>query len=333
MVVELANPHYHELIPNRVIVGRPLGDVIPELATSTTGLLRKVLETGEPFVANEILVPLDRDGDGFSEDTWFNLVYQPLREFDASVSGVVVVAVDVTAQVLARQELERVNQGLEEFAHVASHDLQEPLRMVHAYAQLLIRQLGPEATDEQRQYANVIQSGITRMEALIRDVLLYSRVVHSREDQQENRIASLDEALAKAIVSVRARIEETEATITHQPLPTVRGDVTQIAHVFQNLLSNALKYSRHDVPPAVHIRADKQDEQWVVSVEDNGIGFDPHQAERIFGLFKRLHREEEYPGTGLGLAICKRIIERYGGKMWAKSEPGAGSTFFFSLPE
>jgi light-regulated signal transduction histidine kinase (bacteriophytochrome) len=94
-----------------------------------------------------------------------------------------------------------------------------------------------------------------------------------------------------------------------------------------------LKYSRHDVPPAVHIRADKQDEQWVVSVEDNGIGFDPHQAERIFGLFKRLHREEEYPGTGLGLAICKRIIERYGGKMWATSEPGAGSTFFFSLPE
>jgi PAS domain S-box-containing protein len=333
MVFELANPHYHDLVPNRAIVGRPLREVIPELAPSMTGILHEVLDTGEPFVANEIRVPLDRDGDGVTEDAWFNLVYQPLREFDASVSGIVGVAVDVTAQVLARQELERVNQGLEEFAHVASHDLQEPLRMVHSYAQLLIRRLGPEATEEQRQYASVIQSGVNRMEALIRDVLLYSRSVHARDEPRENSTASLDEALARALASVRARIEETEAAISHEPLPTVRGDVTQLAQVFQNLLSNALKYSRHDVPPAVHISAEKHEGQWIISVKDNGIGFEPYQAERIFGLFKRLHREEEYPGTGLGLAICKRIIERYGGKMWAKGEPGAGSTFLFNLPD
>lgn len=144
--------------------------------------------------------------------------------------------------------------------------------------------------------------------------------------------ASLDEVLRQALTLVGTRVSETGTAVTHDALPTVQGDITQLSLVFQNLLSNALKYRKPAEPPRIHISAKRQESEWLISIRDNGIGFAPSQAERIFGLFKRLHSEAEYPGTGLGLAICKRIIERYGGTIWAESEPGAGSTFLFSLP-
>jgi light-regulated signal transduction histidine kinase (bacteriophytochrome) len=258
------------------------------------------------------------------------VLYHPLREADGAISGIVAVTVDVTHQVRARQELERVNRGLEEFAHVASHDLQEPLRMVHSYSQLLARRLG-DLTEEQKEFVGFIQSSVKRMERLIKDLLSYSRTVHTVGEMVTSD-ANLEEALRLALSQIESRAAETGAVITHEPLPTVRGNVTQLSHVFQNLLSNALKYQKPGQPPEVQIHARRQEEEWVISVRDNGIGFDPRQAERIFGLFKRLHREDEYPGTGLGLAICKRIIERYGGRIWAESGPGVGSTFHFSLP-
>ena len=143
--------------------------------------------------------------------------------------------------------------------------------------------------------------------------------------------ADLPASLNETLSMLKSRIEETDAVVTAQPMPMVRGDTAQMAHVFQNLLSNALKYRRNEVRPEIHISAEPDGDQWIVSVQDNGIGFDPQYAEHIFGLFKRLHKNE-YPGTGLGLAICQRIVERYGGRMWAEGRPEKGATFYFSLP-
>jgi PAS domain S-box-containing protein len=328
-VIELANPYYQTLVQGRELVGRRLADVVPELGVDVWEALHQVIDTGEPIVRDDFYSPYDQDGDGIIEDHWFNLVYHPLQESDGTVSGVVTVSTEVTAHIRAQQELGRVNRGLEEFGHVASHDLQEPLRMVRCFTQLLLRSLGHEATGECREYAGFIDKGAKRMEDLIRDLLAYSRTVRTGNPVVSD--ASLETALGDALSVVEARVTETGALITHEPLPVVPGDVTQLSHVFQNLLSNALKYRTPGQQPAVHISAKMQDEVWVVSIRDNGIGFEPMQAERIFGLFKRLHRDDEYPGTGLGLAICKRIIERNGGRIWAESEPLAGATFRFSL--
>lgn len=227
----------------------------------------------------------------------------------------------------SNQELKRVNRELEEFAYVASHDLQEPLRTVNIYSQLILRDIGPEK-EKLYQYAGFIQRGVIRMEALIRDLLTFSRAVHAEELALGT--ADLAAALGEALSVLKEDIEENAAVISSGPLPSVRGDTAQMAHVFQNLISNALKYRRNEVPPQVHISAEPDEGQWIISVEDNGIGFEPRYANRIFGLFKRLHTKE-YPGTGLGLAICKRIVERYGGRIWAEGRPGAGAAFHFSL--
>jgi light-regulated signal transduction histidine kinase (bacteriophytochrome) len=169
------------------------------------------------------------------------------------------------------------------------------------------------------------------MDILIRDLLTYSRITHTDDDPAASR-ADLGAALRQAIMSVNTRVQENHAQVTSEPLPVVAADEGQLGHVFQNLLSNALKYRKCNETPQIHVSAKRRDGHWVVSVSDNGIGFEPEHADRIFGLFKRLHRDDEYPGTGLGLAICKRIVERYRGRIWAKSQPGAGSTFFISLP-
>lgn len=167
------------------------------------------------------------------------------------------------------------------------------------------------------------------MEDLIRDLLSYSRIIHPNGEPAD--VADLSDSFSQAIEMLRGRIEETGASISAMPLPSVRGDTRQFSLVFQNLLSNSLKYHRTDVAPEIRIAAEQADNQWIVSVSDNGIGFQQQYADRIFGLFKRLHRDE-YPGTGLGLAICQRIVERYGGRIWAEGRPGEGATFYISLP-
>ena len=232
-------------------------------------------------------------------------------------------------QVQARRELERVNRELEEFAYVPSHDLQEPLRMVNIYTQLILKRLGVEDATL-AQYAGFVRQGAARMQALLRDLLTFSRTVHKDEELQIGT-ADLSTALNEALSVLKNRIEESGALITAQPLPLARGDTPQMAHVFQNLLSNALKYRKKELRPVIDISVQGDGPQWVVSVRDNGIGFEPQYAERIFGLFKRLHRDE-YPGTGQGSAICQRIVERYGGRMWADGKPGEGATFYFLLP-
>jgi PAS domain S-box-containing protein len=327
-VVEMANPSYLALLPGKQLVGRPFADIVPELGRDVWEAFHRVLETGEPFVANEWHVPYDRNGDGVMEDVWFNVVYHPLRDTEGKVTGMVAVCSDVSVQVRARQELERANRELEEFAYVASHDLQEPLRMVGIYTEMLLNRLAPDDANA-RTYASFVRQGVDRMDQLIQDLLAYSRVVHS--DEIAAGRADLNDAWAEAVKTMESRINEVSARVSVAPLPVVRGETSQFAHVFQNLLSNSLKYRHPDVPPKVDVSARGDGANWVISVQDNGIGFEPQYAQRIFGLFKRLHKEE-FSGTGLGLAICQRIVERYGGRIRAEGRPGQGATFHIVLP-
>jgi signal transduction histidine kinase len=223
-------------------------------------------------------------------------------------------------------DLTRVNRELEEFAYVASHDLKEPMRMINIYTQLILRQVGdgPELS----HYADFVREGVNRMEALIGDLLTFSRTVHT--ERCTNEVGALSASLEQAVAVLRTRIDENDAVITAQALPVVRGDTRQLALVFQNLIANSIKYRKPVEPPEIDIDAEEVNGQWVIAVRDNGIGFDQQYAERIFGLFKRLHKDE-YPGTGLGLSICQRIIERYGGRMWAKGKSGEGATIYFAL--
>jgi PAS domain S-box-containing protein len=327
LVIELANAEYEKFFPGRKLLGRPFREAVPEVSEKLLDVIQGVFTNGEAFIGNEYLIPLDREGDGTVEDCWFTFVYQPLKEANGQVSGIVVVAVDVTAHVRARQGLERANRELEEFAYVSSHDMQEPLRMVNIYAHLLLKSLAIE-TPEAQEYAAFIRQGVLRMEHLIRDLLSYSRVIHS--DGVAAGTADLAESLSQALETIRPRIDETQAMITADPLPKVRGETAQLAHVFQNLFSNSLKYRKTGTCPEIHISVEGSGSQWIVAVRDNGIGFEQRYAERIFGLFKRLHKEE-YAGTGLGLAICQRIVDRFGGRMWAEGRPGDGATFYFTL--
>ena len=330
MIFELANATYREILPGRQIVGRPMLEVVPEVKPNVVETIHHVLDTGEPFIANELLVPLDRDGDGYLENVWFNLAYHPLRDSDGAVSGVVLIAVNVTTNVQARHELERANHELEEFAFVASHDLQEPLRMINIYTQLLLENHVDPSNESAIAFADRIRNGVNRLETLIRDLLAYSRAIHEPQEPARSEM-DLNQALDEALESLRPTIESTGAIILRGDLPRVSGEQSQMYSLFQNLLSNSIKYANEGVIPRIDISAELNGGEWIVRVADNGIGFDQKYADRIFGLFKRLC-EKDVPGTGLGLAICRRIVERNGGHIWAESHPGQGSKFFFTLP-
>jgi len=267
---------------------------------------------------------------------WLEERATAITDETGDVRQIVGVIMDVTARKAAESEMQRkneeltkANQELEEFAYVASHDLQEPLRMVNIYTQLLLRRNQLDQDESSRQYADFVQKGVQRMEELIKDLLVYSRIVHP--EQEEAHSANLDKSLDEALEVLRISIEESGAVVVRKPLPPVWGEERQLALVFQNLLSNALKYSRREVPPRIEVSAESRPGECIVRVADNGIGFQPHHAFRIFGLFKRLHKDA-YPGTGLGLAISKRIVERYGGRIWAESSgEGHGAVFSFAL--
>jgi signal transduction histidine kinase len=234
-------------------------------------------------------------------------------------------------ETLARhvQELARSNEELERYAYVASHDLQEPLRMVASYVQLLEHSHKDKLDDDAKECIGYAVDGAKRMQFLINDLLAYSRVAsHGRPLAPTNSQAVLDQVLT----NLNLALEESDVVITQDPLPTVMADPVQLGQVFQNLIGNAIKF-RRDRRPEIHIGAKHNDGHWVFSVRDDGIGIDPKYADRIFVIFQRLHAKEEYPGTGIGLAICKRIVERHGGRIWVESEPGNGATFFFTIPD
>jgi signal transduction histidine kinase len=226
------------------------------------------------------------------------------------------------------EELNRSNEELQQFAYIASHDLQEPLRMVASYTQLLSRRYKGKLDSNADEFISFAVDGASRMQRLIKDLLAYSRVGTKAMDLLDT---SSEEALQQALINLRGAAEESGAQVTHDPLPIVVADEMQLIQLFQNLVGNAIKYQNPGVP-RVHISAARNGEKrWTFSVRDNGLGIDSQYFERIFGMFQRLHKREEFEGTGVGLAICKKIVERHGGSISVESQLGHGSTFRFAL--
>jgi PAS domain S-box-containing protein len=297
---------------------------------------RADLEAREPFVDFEYG---RRDAAGSVH--YVSVSGQPVFDADGAFRGYRGVGKDITRRKtdeaalreahdeleLKARDLTRSNEELQQFAYVASHDLQEPLRMVASYTQLLERRYRDKLDGDAREFMEFIVDGAARMKQLIEDLLAYSRVGTRGRDFQE---VDSGAALAKALVNLRGAQEASGAVLTHDAMPTVLADAAQLAQLFQNLVGNAMKF-RGAEPPRVHVGAETREQVWVFTVKDNGIGLDPQYSDRIFMMFQRLHNKAEYPGTGIGLAICKKIVDRHGGRIWVESRPGHGSTFGFTL--
>jgi len=261
-------------------------------------------------------------------NTWFAVYGYP------SPDGLSVYLHDISErkraeEVLAQRtaELQRSNEELQQFAYVASHDLQEPLRMVASFTQLLAQRYQGQLDTEADEFINYVVDGAKRMQQLIQDLLAYTRAGGTT---QEWASVDCEAVLACTLKDLQLAIQDTQAEVTHDPLPKVWGDAKQIGLVFQNLISNALKFCG-EAPPRVHISTQQAGSQWTFTVKDNGIGIDPQYADKIFELFQRLYTRQEYPGTGIGLAICRKTVERHRGRIWVESEQGKGTTFFFTL--
>ena len=235
---------------------------------------------------------------------------------------------DETSRKQLEDSLLESNSALEQFAYAASHDLQEPLRTIGSYAELITRRHGSKLGEEGTEWLGFIIRAVARMRALIENLLNYARV----GTEKEQRVClSLDQDVETAIGQLAAALEEAHVAVTHDPLPAVIGAHSQLVRLFQNLISNAIKYRSPDRKPAAHISARPQGKYWIISVQDNGIGFAQQYADSLFTPFKRLHGRE-YSGSGVGLAICRRIVENHGGRIWAESSVGEGSTFHFTVP-
>ena len=271
--------------------------------------------------------------------TWILGHSVPIMLENNEVGAVVSSFTDITEMRNATQalqahseQLERSNRDLQDFAYVASHDLQEPLRMVSSYVQLLERRYGDQLDDKAKEYMHFAVDGATRMKGLINDLLAYSRV-GTQGDPFRN--VSSEELLKQVTANLKLKLKASSAELTHDPLPTVYGDPAQLTSVLQNLIGNALKYHA-DAPPDIHLSAeaikDEDKDVWRFAVQDKGIGIDKPNLEAIFALFTRLHTRDSYSGNGIGLTICRRILERHGGRIWAESLPGQGATFYFTLP-
>jgi two-component system, chemotaxis family, sensor kinase Cph1 len=263
-----------------------------------------------------------------------------LEDFDAEKSKVEAANVGLLREVTDRRqaelalvektkELGRSNAELEQFAYVASHDLQEPLRMVSSYVQLFAKRYQGQVDAQADKYIKYAVEGAGRMQLLIGGLLEYSRVGRY---ETPPAIVGADLALDQAISNLRSALDEARAVMTRDPLPDVIADAAQLMQVFQNLLANAVKFRRPGVPPRIHVTAERVGDEWLFSVQDNGIGIARQHAERVFVIFQRLHTRAQYPGTGIGLSICKKVIERHGGRIWIDSEPAQGATFRFTLP-
>jgi light-regulated signal transduction histidine kinase (bacteriophytochrome) len=237
--------------------------------------------------------------------------------------------VEVSNDLLRKEtaELARSNKDLEDFAYVSSHDLQEPLRMVTGYLELLQRRYKDRLDADADEFIAYAVDGANRMQRLIIDLLAYSRV--GSKGLALTRV-SLQGPLDNALLNLKTALESSGAQVTHDEMPVARVDLSRIEQVFQNLIGNAIKFCKAG-SPKIHVGTAKEKGGWRISVSDNGIGIEEQYLERIFGIFQRLHTHKEYPGSGIGLAICKRTIERHGGRIWAESEPGKGSTFYFTI--
>ena len=316
-------------LPREKLIGTDFSDYFTDPDQARKGY-QKVFSEQEvrdyPLVVKHI--------DGSLRDVLYNASLY--RDDEGETAGVFAAARDVTelngAQERLRQtveNLERSNKDLEQFAYVASHDLQEPLRMVSSYTQLLAERYGDELDQDAKDFIGYAVDGSIRMQTLINDLLQYARV---GTRGQELAATNIRDPLDSAIATMQSRIEETAAVVSIGDMPTVLADCAQITQLFQNLLGNAIKFAKADQVPRIDISAKRARGEWVFSVSDNGVGIDPKYQTRVFEIFQRLHSRSEYSGTGIGLAICKRIVERHGGKIWVESEVDRGATLKFSLP-
>jgi PAS domain S-box-containing protein len=327
------NRAYEELLglSNEWLKGKSIYEVFPrEVASALEANNRKVLESGTRTEFEEP-APL---ADGVHI---YTSIKAPLPDASGRPYAVIGISLDITDRKQAEEdrerlieELSRSNRDLEQFAYIASHDLQTPLRAVTGFLSLLARRYQGKLGSDADEFIAFAVEGAERMHQLINDILAFSRVGTRGKpfEHVESR-----EPLAQALGYLQGRIKEQQAEVIIGELPIVTGDRNQLAQLFQNLIDNAIKYRKPDEPPRIHIGAEEKENAWEFRISDNGIGFDPQFAERIFQIFQRLHVIGEYSGTGIGLAICKRIVERHGGRIWVESEPGRGSTFYFTLPK
>ena len=292
--------------------------VLSTEAQSWIDVFDEILRTGEPLRFERGLLTQGRVLD----------LYSFLLQ-DESKRRIGVIFTDVTGRKRAQVELLRANQDLEQFAYSASHDLQEPLRSIKIYSELLVRRYGDRLDGDAHEFLSFITSGANRMEMLVRDLLAYTQAAQIERPAEP---VDANEALRGALANLEGAIGESGAQVTSEELPFLPVHTTQLHQLFQNLIGNAVKYRRVEVAPVVHVGVRGDGEDWLFSVSDNGLGIEPEYQQRIFGLFKRLHTSDKYSGTGIGLAICQRIVERYHGRVWVESELGKGSIFFFTLP-
>jgi len=317
-------------------LGHPVGDILRLERSSDDSVAENPAITAmrerRSVDHSSGVVLVGRDG----QRTHVDVNGAPTFDPEGKLVGSVLVLHDMTERERAErqirqrtEELARSNRDLEQFAYVASHDLQEPLRAVAGPLQLLQRRYQDQLDARADEFIGHAVDGATRMQTLIDDLLSYSRVGRFEDPTQP---VSAEQALEFALKNLVVVIEETGARIEHETLPVVQAISSQLALLFQNLIGNALKFRRKERTPVIRVRAEPLDGEWRFSVADNGIGISEQYFERIFVIFQRLHTRREYPGTGLGLALCKRIVEHHGGQIWVESTPGEGTTFFFTLP-
>jgi PAS domain S-box-containing protein len=315
-------------------LGQSLGRFIPERYRAAH--VRHVSQYGETGVSNRsmgrlgALFGLRASGEEFPIEASISQVeIQGEKLFTVILRDITERKKAEAALQLKSNELARSNHDLEQFAHVASHDLQEPLRAVSGFVRLLQLRFPDKVDAKAAEYIKGASDGAERMERLILDLLDFSRVGTKGGDFV---LVDLNALLGDALRTMQASLKTALAQVTHDDLPTLRADATQIGQLFQNLIGNAIKF-RNDQPPQIHVGVRQEPERWVFSVRDNGIGIEPQYFERIFQIFQRLHTRKHYRGTGIGLPICKRVVERHGGTIWVESQPGQGSTFYFSIPK
>lgn len=320
--LETIDEYNHPMFEATDADGNPVGE----------GVVGKILMTGEAVYDVERQISR---ADG--ERVWLSVNGAPLRDPSGETTAAIIAFEDITDRKHLEQELketvnrlETSNDRLEQFAYAASHDLQEPLRMVSSYLQLLETRYVDDLDEDAEEYIEFAVDGAERMRAMIESLLEYSRIT-ARGDPLEQ--TNVDAVLEDVLADLRLQIEETDATITADELPVVTADREQLAQAFRNLISNALKYSG-DEPPRVHVSVERTVDAWQFSVDDEGIGIDPEYHDRIFTVFEQLQTDQDDSGAGgIGLALCERIVERHGGEIWVESEPGEGTTFSFTIPE
>jgi len=306
-----------------------LSFVHPDDLEKVETVFQRTLQYGEDFKVETRTIWKDKS------IHWFSIMGRVVYDPQGKPQEMIGIALDITKNKIVQLELQetlrklkRSNSELEQFAYVASHDLQEPLRMITSFLQLLKLRYENQLDSDANEFIHFAIDGATRMQEMINDLLTYSRIDRKRGDFKEVKI---EDILQQITFEYKLLIQEKNAVIHFGELPVITADYTQMVQLFQNLISNSIKYN--DQPcPTIHITAEKQENDWIFKVADNGIGIDPQQGDRIFKIFQRLHSPDEYEGTGIGLAIVKRIVERHGGRIWYDSQPGKGSNFYFNIP-